>query len=169
MVAYQASTQRKRVADTSALRRRVVSLIVTGVVIALFGLFASAEDGFTARAGWVTPVAASLSDIPSHNGSYRASIIGLPEPIELGRSLALTVEIRTAADAPVEGAVLALESWMPDDETVSVARSGAIQEVGGGLYRVEGLRFASRGWWNLRVQISTARLTDSLAFNVVLK
>ena len=168
MVAYRASTHRKRVAETST-RRRVVSLIVTGVAVALLCLFASAEDGFTARAGWVTPVAASSSDIPSHNGSYRASIIALPETVELGRSLALTVAIRTAADSPVEGAVLALESWMPDDETVRVARSAAIQEVGGGLYRVEGLRFASRGWWNLRLRISRAGLTDSLAFNVVLK
>jgi hypothetical protein len=79
------------------------------------------------------------------------------------------VEIRTAANAPVEGALLALESWMPDDETMSVAHPRGIAELGRGVYRVDGLRFDSRGWWNLRLRISAAGVTDSLAFNVDLR
>jgi hypothetical protein len=169
MLAYQAQAQRHRVAGRSTLRRAQFSLAATGVAIALVCLMASAEDGFPARAAWVTPVAASLSDIPSHNGVYRASMIASPEPIELNRPLTLTVEVRTAAHVPVEGALLALESWMPNDEAVSAARSGAIQELGAGLYRVEGLRFDSRGWWNLRLRIAAAGMTDSLAFNLVLR
>jgi hypothetical protein len=169
MLAYQAQPQRRRVADSSRVRRAQFSLAATAVAIALLCLIFSAEYGFPARAAWVTPVAASLSDIPSHNGVYRASIIGSPNLMELGRPVALTVEIRTVADAPVEGALLELESRMPDDESVSVARSPAIQEIGGGLYRVEGLRFHSRGWWNLKLQISTRGMTDSLAFNLVLR
>jgi hypothetical protein len=58
---------------------------------------------------------------------------------------------------------------MPDDETMSVARPRAIAEIGAGFYRVEGLRFDSRGWWNLKLQISAEGMTDSLAFNVVLE
>ena len=91
------------------------------------------------------------------------------DPIELARPLTLTVEVRTAADAPVEGALLALESWMPDNENVSVARPRAIAELGRGFYRVEGIRFDSRGWWNVRLRISTPGVTDSLAFNLVLR
>jgi hypothetical protein len=132
-------------------------------------LIASADDGFPARAAWVTPVAARLSDIPSHNRVYRASLITSADPIELSRPLTVTVEIRTAANAPVEGALLALESWMPDDETMRVAHPRGIAELGRGVYRVDGLRFDSRGWWNLRLRISAAGVTDSLAFNVDLR
>ena len=145
------------------------SLAATGAAIALLCLIATADDGFTARAAWVTPVAASVSDIPSHSRAYRASMITSSDPIELARLLTLTVEVRTATDAPVEGASLALESWMPDDENVSVARPRAIAELGRGFYRVEGIRFDSRGWWNVRLRISTADVTDSLAFNLVLR
>ena len=145
------------------------SLAATAAAIALLFLIGSADDGFTARAAWVTPVAARLSDIPSHHRVYWASMITSPDPIELKRPLTFTVEIRTAADAPVEGALLALESWMPDDEKVSIARPRAVAELGGGFYRVEGLRFDSRGWWNLRLQIAAAGMTDSLAFNLVLR
>lgn len=169
MRGYQEQAQQQRPADRSTRRGVQFSFAVIGAAIALVGLIASADDGFTARSAPVTPAAALLSDIPSHNRAYRASMIPSPDPIERNRSLTLTVEIRTAANAPVEGASLALESWMPDDDNVSVGRPRAIAELGDGFYRVEGLRFDSRGWWNLRLQISAAGMTDSLAFNVVLR
>ena len=168
MVAYQRQAQRQRVAGRNA-RRVQFSFASTAVAIALLGLIASATEGFTARAVPLTPAVALLSDVPSHNRVYRASMIPSPDPIERNRLVTWTVEIRTAADAPVEGASLALESWMPDDENVPSRRPRAIADLGGGFYRVEGLRFDSRGWWNLRLQISAAGMTDSLAFNVVLR
>jgi hypothetical protein len=138
-------------------------------VIALLCVMASADEGFTARAASVTPTVALTSDVPSHNRIYRASMIPSPDPIERNRSLTVTVEIRTAADAPVERGFLELESWMPDDETVSAVRPRAVAELGGGRYRVEGLRFDAPGWWNVRVRIAAMGMTDSLAFNLVLR
>ena len=169
MVGYQAQAQRQRVSSGNTRQRAQFSFAAAGAVIALLGVIGSAGDGFTARAASVTPTVALLSDIPSHNRAYRASMIPLPDPLERNRSLTWTIEIRTLADAPVEGASLALESWMPDDETVSAVRPRAIAELGGGFYRVEGLRFDSHGWWNLRLQISAAGMTDSLAFNMIVR
>jgi hypothetical protein len=169
MRGYQEQPQHQRPTGRSTRRRVQFSFAATGVAIALLCLIASANDGFTARTAPVTPAVALLSDVPSHNRAYRASMIPSPDLIERNRSLTLTVEVRTAADAPVEGASLALETWRPDDENVRIQRPRAIAELGRGFYRVEGLRFDSRGWWNLRLQISAAGLTDSLAFNVVLR
>ena len=169
MLGYEKQAQGRRVAKRSRGRRAQFSFMATGAAIALSWLVASADDGFTARAAPVTPSVALLSDIPSHNRVYRASMTPSPDPIELNRSLTLTVEIRTAADAPVDGALLALESWMPDNESASVVRPRAIASLGGGLYRIEGLHFDVRGWWNLRLQIAAAGMTDSLAFNLVLR
>jgi hypothetical protein len=133
------------------------------------GLFATADVGFTARAALVTPVAAHLSDVPSHNRAYRASLLIPPAPIELDRPLTWTVEIRTADNAPVESASLALESWMPNETQAPVAQARAIAALGHGAYRIEGLRLNARGWWNLKLRISAAGVTDSLAFNMILQ
>ena len=169
MIAYRGQAQRQTVGEGSTRRQSRFWVALPVAAIALVCLIATAGDGYPARAALVAPVAARISDIPSHARTYRASLITSADPIELGRPLAVTLEIRTAANAPVEGALLTVESWMPDDETAGVARPWAIAELGGGLYRVDGIRFDSRGWWNVRLRISTTAATDSLAFNLVLR
>jgi hypothetical protein len=114
------------------------------------------------------PPLALLTDVPSHNGAYRASMTPSSGAIRGNYSLTWTLDIRTAAGAPVESASLALEGWMPDNETAGVIRPRTPAGLGDGRYRVEGLRFDSRGWWNVRLRISAAGVTDSLAFNLVL-
>lgn len=169
MIGYQARTERTRPFDRTTRQRMKVSLVTTSVAIAALLLIASADDGFPARRASLTPVVATFSNVPSHNGAYRASMIPSPHAIEPNIPLVWTVEIRTAAGLPVEGASLALESWMPDDESVSVTRPRTTAELGGGRYRVAGLRFGGRGWWNVRLRVSGAGVTDSLAFNLVLR
>ena len=163
----------KRTASRGAGRRMSVSAVAVtiGAVVAALWLVASAEDGSAARGAPARPaavaIAARLSGIPSHDGLYRASMLPSPDPTERNRPLAWTVVVRTAAGAPVDGAALTLESWMPDDTTVVAPRPWAA-ELGGGRYRVEGLAFDRPGWWNVRLRISGAAGTDSLAFNLIL-
>ena len=172
----QDSMERKRTAARTAHRRLPSSAVVAavGAALAALWLVTSAEDGSAARGAPVAVstapvVVARLSDIPSHGGLYRASVVPSPSPIERTRPLAWTVVVRTAAGAPVEGASLALESWMPDDKSAVPPRPRATAALGGGRYRVEGLRFDRAGWWNVKLQISAAAGTDSLAFNLVLR
>ena len=168
MVGYQAQVFGKRDAGRIARRRMQLSAFATGAAIASLLLIASASDGAAARRALVTPAVAILSDVPSHNQTYRASMVPSPDPIERNRPLVWKIEVRSATGAPVEGAALALESWMPNDSGVSVARPRVTAELSGGRYRVEGLRFDRRGWWNVKLRISAAGTTDSLAFNLVL-
>ena len=168
MLGSQTQTQWKGASRSGTRRRMQLSVVAAGVAIASLWLVASADDGAAARSVPVVPSVAMLYHVQSHNRVYRASMVPLPGPIERNRPLTWTVEVRTAAGASVQGATLALESWMPDDESVSVARPRATAELGGGRYRVEGIRFDRRGWWNVRLQISAAGVTDSLAFNLVL-
>jgi hypothetical protein len=100
-----------------------------------------------------------LTNIPSHNAVYRASMIPLVNS-------QWTIEIQTASGTHAPNASLALESWMPDDERV-VAMHPRVTELGDGRYRVDGLRFDRHGWWNVKLAISAAAGTDSLAFNLV--
>jgi hypothetical protein len=107
-----------------------------------------------------------LSAIPSHNGTYRASLVPTVAAGSFG-STTWTVEVQTATGAPVEGAALTLESWMPDDSLVVATRPRVVTSLAGGRYRVEGLELDRQGWWNVRLQISAPGGTDSLAFNLV--
>ena len=100
-----------------------------------------------------------LSNIPSHNDVYRASMTAAAN----GQ---WTIEIQTASGTRVPNASLALESWMPDDERL-VAEHPRVSELADGRYRVYGLRLDRPGWWNVKLAISAASGTDSLAFNLV--
>jgi hypothetical protein len=149
-------------------QRKTCRWVRRSALSAAIFLIAGATAGVAARPSSVAPAVALLSDIPSHDRAYRASMIASPDAIALDRRLTWTVEVRTASGAPVQGAALALESWMPDDSTAGMAHPRATWELGGGRYRVEGLRLNRRGWWNVKLRISSAAGTDSLAFNLVL-
>jgi hypothetical protein len=137
--------------------KRIRTAIVAGVVAAVVAatwLLASAE-----RMSAASLKLAALLDIPSHNGRYRASM----SPSQGG----WTVQVRTPDGAVVDGALLALEGWMPDDSSVAPVRATKVESRGGGRYRVARMELDRAGWWNVRVQIASARGTDSLAFNFI--
>ena len=120
-----------------------------------------------AHAAATNPVAFSrIADVPSHNERYVASLVPSSTPPHLGQPLEWTIVIRNAAGISQEHASLLVDSWMPDD-SASGSRSYATRELGAGRYRVDGLRFDRQGWWNVRLRVSAAGTTDSLAFNLV--
>lgn len=138
------------------------TLAAMGVAIAVVTPIAGADDNAAAHRERATTAAfARLSAIPSHNGIYRASLARSIDPS------VWTVNVQTAAGTGVGDATLALESWMPDDDRLAPTRLRVTQNLGGGRYRVEGLRFDRRGWWNVKLQVSAPNGTDSLAFNLV--
>ncbi len=80
---------------------------------------------------------------------------------------AWTIAVATADGAPVEGASIEADAWMPESERVMSHRPPAVA-LGNGRYRIEALDFDSAGWWNVRMSVKAAGVTDSLAFNVIL-
>jgi hypothetical protein len=107
-------------------------------------------------------VAARLTDIPSHNRVYRASL-------DLTSDSVWTLRVRSASDAPVPNASVSMEAWMPEQGGVAHAKPAAIEYAGAGTYRVSPLTFDRSGWWNIKMQLSAAGRTDSLAFNLILR
>jgi hypothetical protein len=128
---------------------------------------ATAVAFMTVIAGWTTVrngdasalTFSRLTNIPSHNGVYRASMTA-------SANNQWTIEIQDASGTRIPSASLALESWMPDDERV-VAVHPRVSELAEGRYRVDGLRLDRPGWWNVKLAISATAGTDSLAFNLV--
>ena len=135
----------------------VVAWAITGV-----GVHSRAHTDSGAATAW-----SRLSDIRSHNATYQASLIASRERGDSLEPMAWTVAVRTASGVPVEGAVLRLEGRMPDDAGGVLTHPRVTGYLGQGRYRVEGLRFDRRGWWNVKLEIASASGTDSLAFNVI--
>jgi hypothetical protein len=135
----------------------VVAWAITGV-----GAHSRARTDSGAATAW-----SRLSDITSHNARYQASLIALRDRGDSLDPMAWTVAVRTASGVPVEGAALRLEGWMPDDAGGVLTHPRVTGYLGQGRYRVEGLRFDRRGWWNVKLAIASSSGTDSLAFNVL--
>lgn len=107
-------------------------------------------------------VTARLTDVPSHNRLYRASLALTSDSVWVLR-------VRSASGVPVRNARVAMDAWMPEQEGVAQAAPTAVNYTGAGEYRVRPLALDRPGWWNVRVQISAAGRADSLAFNVMLR
>ena len=138
--------------------------------MAWYGIRSNLATAFafmTVMAGWTIERSgdasvvtfSKLSNIPSHNGVYRASMTASADS-------QWTIEVETASGTRVPNASLALESWMPDEERF-VAVHPRVSALADGRYRVDGLRLDRPGWWNVKLAISAASGTDSLAFNLV--
>lgn len=147
------------------------TLAAMAIAVVVASLITVAGNGTATASTSATPTVFSrLADIPSHSGTYRASLV--PSSDAAGQSDRLDspvwiVTVETAAGTPVDDATLSLESWMPDDDRMPATRASVTRALGAGRYRVEGLRLDRRGWWNVRMQIAGLGATDSLAFNLV--
>lgn len=104
-------------------------------------------------------IPAQLENVPSHNRLYRASLA------PSGDEWAL--RLQKSDHQPVAGASLVMQAWMPEQAAVNAYRPRVIAD-GDGVYRVEGLRLERSGWWNVKLTVAHAGVTDSLAFNIIL-
>lgn len=107
-------------------------------------------------------VAAQLSDVPSHNRQYRASL-------DLTSDSVWIVRVQSASGVPVPDARVLMKAWMPEQERVTRAMPLATEYSSAGTYRVRPVALDEKGWWNFSVQIVGAGSSDSLAFNMILK
>lgn len=107
-------------------------------------------------------VTARLTEIPSHNRRYVASL-------DLTSDSVWFLRLRSASGVPIPNARLAIKAWMPEQKRVAKSASTATEYSSAGSYRVTPLALDRSGWWNISVQISAAGGADSLAFNVILR
>ena len=108
-------------------------------------------------------VAARLTDIPSHNSLYRATL-----ELTSGDS-GWILRLRSASGTPIRNAHVEMDAWMPEHELFAHAILEATPYSSAGSYRVRALALDRPAWWNISVQISAAGRTDSLAFNAILR
>jgi hypothetical protein len=88
-------------------------------------------------------------------------------PVNAIHSWLLTV--RTAEGEPVTDAVIKVSGNMPEHGHGMPTRPTVTENLGGGVYLVEGMKFQMSGWWVVSLRIRSGEKDDTVAFNLRVK
>jgi len=101
-------------------------------------------------------------------GLYVGTLEPSSAPIPVGTMQSWTVAVTTADGQPVEHAELSIDGGMPQHGHGLPTEPRVTDELGGGRYRIDGMKFNMPGWWTITLEISGAAGTDSATFNLTL-
>jgi hypothetical protein len=77
------------------------------------------------------------------------------------------IEVATTAGAPVTNAQIAFDGGMPQHGHGLPTRPRVTQELAAGRYRLDGMKFSMRGWWEMKVAVRAEQGEDKVVFNTV--
>jgi hypothetical protein len=122
-------------------------------------------------AGCMTPptdLDLSLSR-PTLQRKYMVAIHPLTEAIAINQLHPWEVQITSPAGEPVLQAHIDVDGGMPQHGHGLPTQPRITQELGGGRYLLEGMKFSMAGWWEIKLKLQTAqRGADTVTFNKVI-
>ena len=77
------------------------------------------------------------------------------------------VRLATPAGAPIAHARIKVDGGMPQHGHGLPTRPQVTQELPGGIYVIEGMKFSMTGWWEIKLAIDTPDGADKVTFNTV--
>lgn len=102
------------------------------------------------------------------NGEFVATIGTEMDPLPINEIHEWVLSVETPDGEPVEGATVTIGGGMPQHNHGFPTEPAVTESLGGGDYRVEGVRFNMAGWWTMEFEIVAGDVTDTVVFNVVL-
>ncbi len=141
-------------------------------LLALLCLAILVAGGFYLANSWRQPSAAAAVDVarskPSAKGVYVVSIEPEDGSVRQGDLQAWVLTLKSANGTAVESARISVGGGMPDHNHGLPTSPSVTDALGGGRYRIDGVRFNMAGRWELRFSIDAAPGTDEVTFNIVL-
>ena len=130
----------------------LVGLVRLVGLVGQVGLAAAASAGAAPAVlacGEALPAASRLLAVPDGQSAqgWQLALAPRPAPLAVGRPLALDIVLCPPTDQPLP-ATLAVDAWMPAHRHGMNYRS-AVQALGNGRYRAEGLLLHMPGHWQL--------------------
>jgi hypothetical protein len=104
----------------------------------------------------------------SDSGRFQLSFTSELQPIEINRIHAWVIHLRTADGSPVDGAELQVSGGMPAHDHGLPTRPRVTTPLGGGDYRLEGLRFHMNGAWEITVTVNADGQRDRVVIGLEL-
>ena len=105
----------------------------------------------------------------SDEGRYRVSFTSALDPIAINQMHTWTLHVESADGAPVENAAIKVAGDMPEHRHGMPTQPQVTEDLGGGDYLVEGMRFQMGGWWTVTFDIDAGGEQDSVTFNLRLR
>lgn len=104
----------------------------------------------------------------TQNGFFRVSIASAEQPVPLHKIHRWSVQVTDQAGRPIDGATFKIGGGMPEHRHGLPTAPTAVPGASRGAYIIKGVKFSMDGWWELKLQITAAGVTDSVTFNIVL-
>ncbi len=104
---------------------------------------------------------------PSVDKRYVVTLQPPATPAAINQSHSWQVKLASSAGAPIAHARIAVDGGMPQHGHGLPTRQQVTQELPGGTYLIEGMKFSMTGWWEIKLAIDSAEGADKVTFNTV--
>jgi hypothetical protein len=139
-------------------------------IIAIIGLLAAAGAAMFAYNRFGPPPSGTnlARERATANGLYEVAIAPEKEPFVRDAMHSWIVTVKDKDGKPVDGAEIAIDGGMPRHGHGLPTSPQMTADLGGGKYRVEGVRFHMFGWWEFSFVIKATPGEDNIVFNLYL-
>jgi hypothetical protein len=105
----------------------------------------------------------------SAQGVYQATILPDAQPIPVNKIHTWVLHLETPDGQPLNAAEITVDGDMPQHGHGLPTRPLVTENLGGGDYRVEGMKFQMGGWWVIDFYITADGVSDKVSFNLLLQ
>lgn len=154
---------------TFTRQRRLVQMLAAGAVTLALVAGCGGAGGATATPAPPTDATAFATTQRSEKGLLQVRYEPEAQPVPLNTVHAWTLQVTSAEGQPVAGAQIAVSGDMPQHRHGLPTQPEVTADLGGGAYRVEGMKFQMPGWWAVTFEIRAQGEQDRVTFNLMLQ
>jgi hypothetical protein len=100
-------------------------------------------------------------------GLYQVALVPPAQAPAINQMHSWQVKLATADGKPVQGARFVVDGGMPQHGHGLPTQPRVTREVESGVYALDGMKFSMTGWWQVKLDIDSARGSDKVTFNTV--
>lgn len=101
-------------------------------------------------------------------GTYRIELSPPTEPLRVNKIHSWNIRLLDAQGRPVPDARIAVDGGMPEHGHGFPTQPRVSAAGTPGAYVLEGMKFNMTGWWEIKLEVQSARGADRITFNTVL-
>jgi hypothetical protein len=147
----------------TSIRRFPLWLKVIAVILIVVAV---AFAAMTLRMNYAPTDLNLASTVMSANGTYQVSYTPELSPVTINQIQAWTITVTTPDGEPVDAAAITVDGGMPMHGHGLPTNPQITDDLGNGVYRVEGLKFNMPGWWQLKFEINHNDTVDTVTFDL---
>ena len=98
---------------------------------------------------------------PTLDNKYVVTLQPPATPVAINQLHSWQVRVASSAGTPVVHARIAVDGGMPQHGHGLPTRPQVTQELPGGIYLIEGMKFSMTGWWEIKLAIDAPDTPDS--------